>query len=63
MGLPKRKHSRSRSRKNRTHYKVANPGLSVCQNCGEHKPPHRACPGCGFYKGKTYIKEKQEEVS
>ncbi|HKQ31832.1 MAG TPA: 50S ribosomal protein L32 [Thermodesulfobacteriota bacterium] len=63
MGLPKRKHSRSRSRKNRTHYKVSSPGLSVCQSCGEHRPPHRACPSCGFHKGKTYIKEKQEENS
>ena len=63
MGLPKRKHSRSRSRKNRTHYKVSNPGLSICQSCGEHRPPHRACPSCGFHKGKTYIKEKQEEIS
>ncbi|MEE8044586.1 MAG: 50S ribosomal protein L32 [Thermodesulfobacteriota bacterium] len=63
MALPKRKHSRSRSRKRRTHYKLIKPGISICQNCGEHKSPHRACPSCGFYKGRTFIKEKQEVES
>ena len=57
MALPKRKHSRSRSRKRRTHYKLIKPGVSLCPSCGEHKPPHRACPSCGFYKGRTFIKE------
>ena len=59
MALPKRKHSRSRSRKRRTHYKITKPGISSCLICGEHKPPHRACPSCGFYKGRTFIKEKE----
>jgi len=59
MALPKRKHSRSRTRKGRTHYKISKPGLSTCQNCAEHKPPHRACPSCGFYKGRTFIKEQE----
>ncbi|MCK5710888.1 MAG: 50S ribosomal protein L32 [Deltaproteobacteria bacterium] len=63
MALPKRKHSRSRSRKRRTHYKLSVPGVSTCQNCGEHKSSHRACPSCGFYKGRTFIKEKQEVES
>ncbi|MEM7008182.1 MAG: 50S ribosomal protein L32 [Thermodesulfobacteriota bacterium] len=60
MALPKRRHSRSRSRKRRTHYKLVKPGLSTCPNCGEYQPPHRACPSCGFYKGRTFIKESQE---
>lgn len=63
MGLPKRKHSKSRSRKRRANYTVDAPGQSVCRNCGEHKPPHRVCPSCGFYKGRTFIKEKQEAQS
>ncbi|GJM15278.1 MAG: 50S ribosomal protein L32 [Thermodesulfobacteriota bacterium] len=62
MALPKRKHSRSRSRKRRTHYKLTKPGVSTCQNCGEHKSPHRACPSCGFYKGRTFIKEEEVAV-
>ena len=62
MALPKRKTSKSKSKKRRTHYKVILSGSSLCQNCGEIKPPHRTCPSCGFYKGRNYIK-KQEEVN
>ncbi len=62
MALPKRKKSRSKSRKRRTHYKAIIPGQSLCPNCGEVKPPHRACPDCSFYKGRTYTKEQEEIV-
>ena len=64
MALPKRKHSKSRSRKRRTHYKMSRPGMSICPNCGEHTPPHRVCPSCGFYKGRTFVREQvQEEIA
>ena len=59
MALPKRRNSRSRSRKRRTHYKASMPGVSICPNCGEMKPPHRACPECGFYKGRTFKDESE----
>ncbi|MBU2444740.1 MAG: 50S ribosomal protein L32 [Bacteroidetes bacterium] len=53
MPNPKRRHSKSRSAKRRTHYKAAAPSVSSCSNCGEVKLQHRACPSCGFYKGRT----------
>jgi len=58
MALPKRKHSKARSKKRRVHYKAKAPGLSLCTNCGELKPPHRVCPSCGYYKGRSFIKEE-----
>jgi len=60
MALPKRKTSKSRSAKRRTHYKIRKPGLSICPNCGELKLPHRICAACGFYKGRTFKKEPEE---
>lgn len=60
MALPKRKQSRSKSRKRRTHYRSPTPGVSLCRNCGEVTPPHRACPSCGYYKGRTFKKEEEE---
>ncbi len=59
MALPKRRHSRARSRKRRTHYKMSIPGSSLCVNCGEVTYPHRACPNCGYYKGRTFKKEEE----
>jgi large subunit ribosomal protein L32 len=59
MALPKRKTSKSRRDKRRTHQKAASPTLSTCPECGEAVKPHHACPSCGSYKGRTVI-ESQE---
>ncbi|MGQ9560039.1 MAG: 50S ribosomal protein L32 [Candidatus Oleimicrobiaceae bacterium] len=53
MPLPKRRHSRSRRDKRRTHWKAAVPTVSKCANCGEPKLSHRACPSCGYYRGRS----------
>lgn len=53
MPNPKRKHSKTRGRKRRTHYKAEAPSTSTCSKCGEIKLQHRACPHCGEYNGKT----------
>jgi large subunit ribosomal protein L32 len=52
MALPKRKKSKSRRDKRRTHQKTDAPNLSTCPECGESKLPHRVCPSCGYYKGR-----------
>jgi large subunit ribosomal protein L32 len=55
MALPKRRHSRSRTRLRRSHDALTAPGLSLCASCGEPKEPHRLCGKCGKYKGRTVI--------
>jgi large subunit ribosomal protein L32 len=29
--------------------------LIACPNCGEPRIPHRVCPECGHYKGRTMV--------
>ncbi len=55
MPVPKRKVSKTRKKKRRTHYKLESPGLSNCPNCNEPMVPHRACPHCGYYKGRKVL--------
>lgn len=55
MALPKRRHSITRGRKRRTHWKVTAPGLVTCLQCKKKKLPHRICPHCGYYKGKEVV--------
>jgi large subunit ribosomal protein L32 len=52
MPNPKRRHSKTRGRKRRTHdaLKAANAGS--CPQCGEPKAAHRVCAYCGFYRGR-----------
>ena len=53
MAHPKRKISKSRRDKRRTHYKASAPSMGACANCGEIKLTHRACPSCGYYGGRS----------
>jgi large subunit ribosomal protein L32 len=55
MGLPKRRHSQTRGRKRRTHYKAVTPPTAVCPNCGLAILPHRVCTNCGHYKGRKVL--------
>jgi large subunit ribosomal protein L32 len=59
MALPKRRHSKSRRDKRRTHKKLITPILSVCPQCNEPKLPHRVCPHCGTYKGEEVFKGEE----
>jgi len=55
MALPKKKVSKSRRDKRRANWKLEAPALVVCPQCHEPKAPHRACPKCGFYRGRKAI--------
>jgi large subunit ribosomal protein L32 len=61
MALPKRKHSKSRRDKRRTHWKLIAPNLTECPRCHQPKLSHRACPSCGFYKDTQVIKIEKEK--
>ncbi|MBU1702491.1 MAG: 50S ribosomal protein L32 [Candidatus Eisenbacteria bacterium] len=55
MALPKRRHSNTRQRKRRTHWKLARPSTSSCARCGQPKRSHRICPHCGYYRGQEMV--------
>jgi len=61
MAHPKRRHSRSRRDKRRTHDGLSKPEFSICPQCKRPKLPHRVCPHCGFYKGKQVVEIKQKK--
>lgn len=56
MPLPKRRHSNARTRKRRSHDALSSPNVAECPNCHEPKLPHRACPACGYYRGREVVK-------
>jgi large subunit ribosomal protein L32 len=52
MAVPKRKTSKSRRDKRRTHFKLVVPSVQECPVCHQPKRPHTVCPTCGTYKGR-----------
>ena len=59
MALPKRRHSKSRRDKRRANWKASQPQVAECSHCGQPKLPHRACPSCGYYKGRSIFLPRQ----
>ena len=53
--LPKKKHSRSRTRRSRAHMGKTRIQLSKCPACPTFVRPHHACPKCGIYKDNYYV--------
>ncbi|PSR05704.1 MAG: 50S ribosomal protein L32 [Bacteroidetes bacterium SW_10_40_5] len=59
MAQPKRKASKTRRDKRRTHYKTKRPDITFCQTTGEPHLRHRAYwhEGKLYYRGKVVIDE------
>ena len=58
MPNPKRKHSKQRRDKRRTHDKAVVPTTVKCSNCNATVLYHRVCPECGYYRGKLAIEKE-----
>ena len=61
MPNPKRRHSKQRTAKRRSHDFLTPTGVSTCTNCGELKRPHTVCAKCGEYKGRAVVAAKNAE--
>jgi len=62
MAHPKRKISKTRRDKRRTHYKLEAPGLAKCPTTGEMHLPHRAfwLDDKLYYKGQVIIEKEMK---
>ncbi|GHS89469.1 50S ribosomal protein L32 [Synergistales bacterium] len=58
MATPKRKtsHARTSQRKAQWLGSLRAPSTLLCPHCGEVTVSHRACPSCGWYKGRDVLK-------
>ena len=59
--LPKRKLSKARKGRRRSHDALWRCTLVKCPQCGELRRPHQVCPSCGSYKGATVIEMSTEK--
>ena len=59
MANPKRRTTKSR-RDSEKSVETNITFITECPQCHEPRLPHRACPSCGYYKGREVIKVKAE---
>ncbi len=58
MAHPKRKISKTRRDKRRTHDKAVMPALGNCSNCGATVKLHTVCGECGYYRGRLAVEKE-----
>jgi large subunit ribosomal protein L32 len=61
VALPKRRHSKARGRRRRTHWKLSALNLIPCPQCKQPKMAHRICAVCGYYNGRQVVEIKVKE--
>ncbi len=60
MAVPKRKHSKARSRSRCTHKVEHVKSITHCLNCNTALNTHQVCHTCGFYKGVKVMATKAD---
>ncbi|MEZ4820215.1 MAG: 50S ribosomal protein L32 [Bdellovibrionota bacterium] len=55
MPVPKKKTSKSRRDKRRSHHALTAKGVHTCPQCGSNVQFHHVCQSCGFYKDKEVV--------
>lgn len=66
MPVPKQRHNTARKGRRRAGQVIKIKNITKvqsvkCSNCEAKIMPHRACPECGFYKGKEVIKTQKSK--
>ena len=59
MAVPKKKMSRSRSRRRKAMWKVKAPTVAICSTCKAPTLPHRVCEECGSYNGREVFASQE----
>lgn len=58
MGLTGHRRTSSHKRRRASHFALKKLVLAACPKCKEPIMPHRACPSCGTYAGRSVVAMK-----
>ncbi|HOI55011.1 MAG TPA: 50S ribosomal protein L32 [Phycisphaerae bacterium] len=56
---PKRKSSKARKRKRRSHHALTPQATVICSHCNHVTLPHRVCDNCGWYQNRQVVATKE----
>ncbi|MBI3335609.1 MAG: 50S ribosomal protein L32 [Candidatus Portnoybacteria bacterium] len=62
MPVPKQKTSRKRRGDRRKHLALKPLSLTACSHCNAQILPHRVCPECGYYRGRSVIEIEDKKA-
>lgn len=61
MAVPKRKTSKSKVRSRKASHSKPMNQAQFCAQCGAPQQSHRACPSCGYYRGRQVLTVSAED--
>jgi large subunit ribosomal protein L32 len=61
MAVPKRRTSRARQGKRRSHHHLKPIQVQYCRHCEQPVLPHRVCSNCGYYQEREVVVEQAEK--
>lgn len=53
--VPKKRHTKSRRNRRRSHHSLKKSKTIKCSKCGDFVIPHKMCNSCGYYKDNQII--------
>jgi large subunit ribosomal protein L32 len=62
MSVPKQRQTKSRGKRRRSHVALKKTQLTKCGHCNKPVLPHRACPNCGYYRGRQVLNIEAKEL-
>ncbi len=60
MAVPKRRTSKAKRDKRRSHDAIGTAPRSTCPQCAAPKQPHRVCASCGTYRGREIVQTDED---
>ncbi|GAH35184.1 MAG TPA: 50S ribosomal protein L32 [Phycisphaerae bacterium] len=60
MPVPKRRTSKTRKRKRRSHHALVPVQTVECKHCGRPTLAHTVCSNCGWYRGRQVVEVEEE---
>lgn len=60
MAVPKRRSSKSKIRMRKKSHRISLKLVKACPECGAPQQSHRACPSCGYYRGRQTVMVRTE---
>lgn len=61
MGVPTKKRTKQQKRERRAKISLTTKSTTTCAKCGADRMSHRACPACGYYRGRDVLKQSVKE--
>ena len=61
--LPKRKLSKGRRDRRRSHLALTATPMVACTNCHKPRLPHHVCPYCGYYNGEEVFTVEDKKTA